>query len=336
MLRWAILGTGFISKTVTEAIALSDGSRVEIIAGRDSAKTADFRARHGVPRAASYDQAIADPDIDVIYIGLPNHQHHPFAIAAAEAGKAVVSEKSLTTTMESAAALVAAARQHDTFFVEGLMYLAHPIHQTFGRLLTDGRVGALHSINGRYGADIAKLVNPAGRGTIFNLGCYPVSLTQFVVQTMLGETAFTDREVAATGVVDRASGTVSDAALVVRFGDCVLATLQSSDSYGNSSDFSVAGDHGVLRFVTNPWLPVAGDNIVSWQPHDGDVEQIVVHDPYDAFYHQVKMVEHHVAAGHTEAARPSPRLLDSMEIMALLTQWEALCLARLPDFDGGA
>ena len=58
--------------------------------------------------------------------------------------------------------------------------------------------------------------------------------------------------------------------------------------------------------ATNPWLPAAGHNIVTWQPREGDIEQIVVSDPHDAFYHQVKMVEHHVAAGHTEAARPSP------------------------------
>lgn len=328
MLRWAILGTGFISNTVIEAIGLSEGSRVDLIAGRDTAKVADFQTRHGIPRAASYDQAIADPDIDVIYIGLPNHQHHAFAMAGAEAGKAVVSEKSLTTTMDTAEALVAAARLHETFFVEGLMYLAHPLHEAFGRLLTDGRLGTLRSITGRYGADIARLVNPAGRGTIYNLGCYPVSLTHFVVQTMLGQAAFSVRNVTGTGIIDQASGTVSDAALAVRFDAGVLATLQSSDNYGNTSEFSVAGDNGVLRFVTNPWLPVAGDNIIAWQPHGGDVEQIVINDPHDAFFHQVKMVEHHVAAGHAEAARPSPRLVDSMEIMSLLTEWEALCLEQ--------
>ncbi len=328
MLRWAILGTGFISNTVIEAVALSNGSRVEVIAGRDRAKTAEMQARHGILRASSFEEAIADPEIDVVYIGLPNHQHHPFAIAAAEAGKAVVSEKSLTTTMHSAEALVDAARTHETFFVEGLMYLSHPLFRTFEALLTDGRLGQLRSINGRYGADIAAVVNPAGGGTIYNLGCYPASLTHFVVQTVLGDHAFGNRRVTGTGVVDPESETVSDAALAVRFGDGVLATLQSSGNYGNTSEFSVAGDGGVLRFATNPWLPVGGENIITWQPHGGDVEHIVVDDPHDAFYHQVKMVERHVAAGDTEAARPSPRLADSLEIMALLTEWEALCLER--------
>ena len=97
--------------------------------------------------------------------------------------------------------------------------------------------------------------------------------------------------------------------------------------YGNTSEFSVAGDGGVLRFETNPWLQEPGDNMISWQPHGGDKEMIVVHDDHDAFYHQIKMVEAHLAAGDLQAERPSPRLQDSLEIMGALTEWEALCLS---------
>jgi predicted dehydrogenase len=327
VLRWAILGTGFISNTVVDAIAASDGSQVDLIASRNPDKLADFQQRHGIARSSSYDDAIADPDIDVVYIGLPNHQHHRFAMTASEAGKAVLSEKSLTTTMDDAHALVHAAQANGTFFVEGLMYLAHPVHTRFVELLTDGRLGALRSISARYGADISHLVNPSGGGTIYNLGCYPVSLTHLVVQTQCGPRAFATRSVSAAGIANAADGTISDAALAVRFDGQVLATVQASDNYGNTSEFSVAGDNGVVRFATNPWLPIAGDNIIIWQPHDGKPESIVVHDEHDAFYHQIKMVESHVAAGDTEATRPSPRLNDSLEIMELLTEWEALCLA---------
>ena len=326
MLRWAVLGTGFISNTVIEAIALSDGSRVDVMAGRNRDKVAHFQKRHGIARGASYPDALADPEIDAIYIGLPNHLHHPFAGAAAQAGKAVLSEKSLTTTMQDAHELASMVQEHGTFFVEGLMYLAHPVHRRFVELLTDGRLGGLRSITARYGASIGHLVNPAGRGTIYNLGCYPVSLAHLVVQTMLGDSAFGDRSVSASGLANGGGGTVSDAALVVRFGNDVLASVQSSDTYGNTSEFSVAGDNGVLRFETNPWLPEAGDNVISWRPYDGPPEKIVVDDQHDAFYHQIKMVEHHVAAGHTQAERPSPRLSDSLEIMELLTEWERLCL----------
>jgi predicted dehydrogenase len=327
MLHWAILGTGFISNTMVDAITASDGSQVDLIAGRNRSKVAEFQKRHCITRSSSYENALSDPNIDAVYIGLPNDQHHPFAIAAAQAGKAVLSEKSLTTTMDDAHSLVQAIRANGTFFVEGLMYLAHPVHRRFVELLSDGRLGTLRSISARYGADIAHLVNPAGRGTIYNLGCYPVSLIHLVVQTQRGPDAFANRSVSGAGIANATDGTICDAALAVRFDNQVLATVQASDSYGNTSEFSVAGDKGVLRFGTNPWLPVAGDNTIIWQPHDARPEPIVVHDRHDAFYHQIKMVEAHVAAGETEAARPSPRLSDSLEIMELLTEWERLCLA---------
>ncbi len=87
MLRWAVLGTGFISNTVIEAIALSDGSRVDVMAGRNRDKVAHFQKRHGIARGASYPDALADPEIDAIYIGLPNHLHHPFARRSSPGGK---------------------------------------------------------------------------------------------------------------------------------------------------------------------------------------------------------------------------------------------------------
>ncbi len=324
-LRWAILGSGFISNTVVEAIGQSEGSVVELVAGRNRDRVEAFQQAHQIPRSVlSYEDAVRDESVDAVYIGLPNHLHHDLAIAAASAGKAVLSEKSLTTTMESANALVRGV-SGQTFFVEGLMYLAHPLYQTVVDLLTDGRLGTLRSVSGRYSANICDVVNPAGRGTIYNLGCYPASLLHLVVQTMCGDDAFMDRDIWGAGNLT-SDDTIGDATLSVRFGNGVLANLQSTDNYGMAHDFSIAGDLGVLRFETNPWLPIAGANVLTWTPYDGEPEAIVVDDPYDAFYHQIKMVERGVNDGRSEASRPSPRLADSLEIMSLLTDWEADCL----------
>lgn len=326
-LRWGVLGTGFISLTMIEAIARSDGSEVTVVAGRNPERLAELCRANAIPRSAvDVDEVFEADDVDVVYVGLPNHLHHDATIAAAAAGKAVLSEKSLTTTMATADQLVARVRLHGTFFVEGLMYLAHPLFQRLTDVLLDGRLGRIRSVRAAYAADIAEVVNPRGGGTIYNLGCYPVSLLHLVVQVTGGDQAFRARSMTGLGSRSAADGNVVDAALTVRFDDGVLASLQSSDSYGNGSEFSISGDHGVLRFETNPWLPVPGVNAFAWQPFDGPVERIVVEDANDAFYHQVKMVERSVAEGRTEAERPSPRLSDSIEIMEMLTEWEALCL----------
>jgi len=180
-------------------------------------------------------------------------------------------------------------------------------------------------VRASYSANIAHLVNPEGKGTLYNLGCYPVSLLQLVMQTVCGHDMFRDRLTQGVGNLSTSDANVIEAAASVRFGNGVLANLHSTDCYGNSHEFSVSGDNGVLRFETNPWLPVAGPNTISWSPFGGQREDIVVVSDHDAFVHQIQMVERHVAAGDTEPARPSPRLADSIEIMEMLTEWEALC-----------
>lgn len=332
MLRWAILGTGFISHTVIQAIKQSDGSRIELVAGRNQERVSAFQSEHGIERGlVGFDEAVNDSNVDVVYIGLPNNQHHELSIAAARAGKAVLSEKSLTTTMSTANELISGVQEQGTLFIEGLMYLAHPLYHRVVELLTDGRLGTIRSVSGRYAADIWQVVNPEGKGTLYNLGCYPASLLHLVVQTACGEDAFLDRTIAAVGNTNE-DGNVCDAALSVRFGNGVLATLQSTDSFGNGSDFAITGDRGVLRFETNPWLPIAGDNVLTFRefgPGYDSPETIVISDANDAFYHQTRLVERCVADGRSEAPRPSPRHRDSLEIMGLLTEWETACLASV-------
>ncbi|MCX5497019.1 Gfo/Idh/MocA family oxidoreductase [Kaistia dalseonensis] len=321
---WGILGTSFISDTVAKAIGQSPGSRIAAVAGRDAARTEAFRARFAIPAAyTDFDALLADPSVDIVYVGLPNNLHHVWTIRAAATGKPVLSEKSLSIDMEKSHALVDAVRAHDSFFVEGLMYLAHPVIARFVEILRDGRLGAVKSIHASYAADIWQLVNPEGRGVLYNLGCYPVSLLHLAIQTVAGEGAFRDRAGTGLGTISAHDGNVSEAAIALRFGNGILATVQTAETHGMHPEFTVIGEKGSLSFVTNPWLPVAGSNRLVWTGFDGSSEVIEVQSDGDAFLHQVRMVERSLAAGLKQAERPSPRLDDSIEIMELLTQWEA-------------
>ncbi|MFY0616108.1 Gfo/Idh/MocA family protein [Shimia sp.] len=322
MLRWGVIGTGFISHALLTAIGNSDRSVASVICGRSEASLADMATQYGVPTTTS-DQAelLISDDVDVVYIALPNHLHRAATEAAMAAGKPVLCEKSLTTTMADAKALVTSVRAANTFFAEGLMYLAHPFMQQLLTVLRDPSVGELRSASGFYAADIWQVVNPAGGGTLYNLGCYPASLLHLVVQTMCGEDAFAHRQIAAFGTRND-DGNIQDTAATIRFDNGVLATLQSTDSHGFAHSFEIVTTKGTLRFATNPWLPEADENRMVWQPYDGPVRDIVVEAKHDAFYHQTRMVERALAAGTKEATRPSPRLSDSLEIMQFLTDWD--------------
>lgn len=328
MLRWGILGTGFISHAMLGAIRDSDGSSVAMLCGRNEAALGDLSAQCGITNTTT-DQAelFANPDVDVIYIALPNHLHRAATEAAVAAGKPVLCEKSLTTNMEDANALISSVKTAKTFFAEGLMYLAHPFMQQLVTVLRDPSVGELRSVSGFHAADIWQVVNPAGGGTLYNLGCYPASLLHLVVQTMSGEDAFATRSIAAHGNIGK-DNTLQDTSLSVRFDNGVLANLMSTDGHGMAHEFVIVTTKGTLRFATNPWLPEAGENRLIWQPFEGPARDVVVETKHDAFYHQTKMVERALAIGAKEAPRPSPRLSDSVEIMQFLTDWEAAALSQ--------
>ncbi|ATY67054.1 oxidoreductase [Cordyceps militaris] len=323
MLRWGILGTSFISDVVARAIIASDGSHIQAVFGRD-------------PARLSPEALLADPAVDAVYVGLPSHKHAAAVLLAVAAGKkAILSEKSLATTMADAHAMTAAVRAAgDVFFLEGLMYLAHPVMAALVAVVAGGRLGRLRGFSAYYAADIAAKANPRGRGTIYNLGCYPVSLLHLVLETAAGGAwRGGKRTVLGQGTLATSDDGVTyarDAALTVRFEDAgVLATIQSSDSFGNDFACTIQGETASLTFVTNPWLPPAGDSVFRIKTYKGGaVETVTVPSAMDAFGHQIQKVQDYVASGVREPTRPSPSWDNSVEIMELLTEWEADIFAR--------
>lgn len=329
-LRWAILGTSFISHTVVQAIQASSASRITAVFGRNEGRLDAFATQYGIPRRyTTIDGILDDAEVDVVYIGLPSHLHADATIKAARKGKAILSEKSLATTMKDSEEMIKVVREQGVFFLEGLMYLCHPVMHKLAEVIGSGVLGDVKSIQGHYCANIWKKANPEGRGTIYNLGCYPVSLIHWVMESAYGHGAFAaGRQSSGHGNVVTEGGVkhVRDAALVTRFANGVLATVQASDSYGNGNSFVIQGTKASLRFLTNPWLPQAGEgsNVMEIRPNggSGEIERIEVGGDWDAFGYQVKKVEEGVRGGVKEASRPSPGWTHSLEIMGLLLEWE--------------
>ena len=289
MSKWGIAGTGFISHAMLGAIARREGSEAVAISGRSAETRIELQSQYGIGTGVeTVAELAALPDLDAIYIGLPNHLHREASEVALAAGKAVLCEKSLTTTYKDAEALADAAKSSGQFFAEGLMYLAHPIYQTLVDVLRSEDIGELRHITGFYAADIWQVVNPAGKGTLYNLGCYPASLMQMVVQAMCGEEVFSARDLTAKGNVNE-DGNICDAAVSVRFGNGVLASLHSTDSYGMAHEFVIATTKGTIRFDHNPWLPDAEANGFTWRGYDGSEKQYSVDVQGDAFDHQLEM-----------------------------------------------
>ncbi len=329
-LNWGVLGTSFISGIMAGAIEKHDGSNLYAVAGRSLQGLEAFVQQHPVQRQYDhYDALISDPDVDVVYIGLPNHIHHEYVIKAANAGKAILCEKSLSVNMADTDAALDAVARNGVFFLEGLMYLTHPFATQIATLIRGGALGEIKSINASYCASIAQFVNPGSKGAIYNLGCYPASLIHLVMQNASADGQCPAWSLTAHGRRN-SDNNVCETAAVIQFDNGTLAQLHCAEDYGMFWAFSVAGTQGRMDIVSNPWLPEAQGNQIRVLPYEGagDEQNYSPEADGDAFHYQVRQVWDALKGGQLSLNRPAARPVDSREIMQLLTEWESQTVCR--------
>jgi len=142
-IRWGILGGAAIAgNTFIPAIKKASGAELVAIASRKAEKAKDWAVRFGIQKAyGSYQELLADPEIDAVYNPLPNHLHLPLTIAALRAGKHVLCEKPLALTAAEVREMFAEAERQNRLLMEGFMYRFHPRLKRTLELLESGAVG---------------------------------------------------------------------------------------------------------------------------------------------------------------------------------------------------
>jgi predicted dehydrogenase len=185
--RWGVLGTARIAlNAVIPAMQRSPATRVTAIASRDVGKAQAAARALAIPRAyGSYEELIADPEIEAIYNPLPNHLHVPWSIRAAEAGKHVLCEKPLGLTADDARRLLAVRERSGVCVGEAFMVRTHPQWLRVRELVRSGRIGDLkvvagHFSHNRYRPDDVRNRDDWGGGMLMDLGCYPITLSRWL------------------------------------------------------------------------------------------------------------------------------------------------------------
>jgi predicted dehydrogenase len=187
-IRWGMLSTAKIGRNwVIPATQASETGVVTAIASRDLAAAKAVAAQFGIEEAyGSYEELLADPDVDAIYNPLPNHLHISWSIRAIEAGKHVMCEKPIGLSAAEGEELVeAAAARSDLKVMEAFMYRFHPQWQTARQMVRDGRIGELRTIStdfSYFNNDPQNIRNQMeiGGGALMDIGCYPISLSRFI------------------------------------------------------------------------------------------------------------------------------------------------------------
>ncbi|WP_377640919.1 Gfo/Idh/MocA family protein [Oryzobacter terrae] len=200
--RWGVLGPGGIATTFAQAVRHGTRSSVVAVGSRSADRAAEFAARHEVPRAhGSYEELVADPDVEAVYVASPHSEHHAHALLALRAGKPVLVEKAFTRNLREADEVLAEARSRGLLAAEAMWSRYLPSYDVVRRTIDAGTLGDVLLVD----ADHAQLLWPDGParlsqpelagGAMLDLGVYV--------------TAFADHVLGGLDDV-RATGTLSD------------------------------------------------------------------------------------------------------------------------------
>lgn len=185
--RWGVLSTAGIGvRKVVPAMQNGEWTEVTAIASRDLGKAEEAARTLGIAKAyGSYEELLADPQIEAVYNPLPNQLHVPWSIKAAEAGKHVLCEKPLSMTVAEAKTLLAVQQRTGVVIGEAFMVRTHPQWLRARELVQSGRIGPLRSIQGffsYFNTDPKNIRNipECGGGALMDIGCYPINTSRFL------------------------------------------------------------------------------------------------------------------------------------------------------------
>jgi xylose dehydrogenase (NAD/NADP) len=247
--RWGILSTARINRLLLAGARRSDRVDVVAVASREEARAQAFAHEHGVERAhGSYEALLADPEVEAVYIPLPNALHVEWSLRALEAGKHVLCEKPLTRRPDEVEAAFDVAERADRFLMEAFMYRHHPQTRRVVELVQEGAIGELRLVRSAFSFPLTKLADvrmspELAGGALMDVGCYCVSGSRLLA----GEPDAVDGQqlLARSGVDVRFVGTLA-------FPGGVLAHFDCGFDLPLRSALEVVGSDGAL-FVADPW-----------------------------------------------------------------------------------
>lgn len=335
MVKYAVLGTSFISRVMVEAIERSDCGTVQCVASRTPANVEKFATEFNIALwYTDYKKAINDPEVDVVFIGLPTHLHAEYTKVCAQAGKHILCEKSFTVNAREARSALEIVKQCSVFCMEAQMYRCHPIIEALKeQVLTVKPLGNIVSINAVFTAPIINLFNRTAGGAISDLGCYPISLIRY----LFGEP---ERFISATADIVAAEGTSNafdrEASCELLLQEGIVAKVRTSNNEDLVWQFDISCEKGMIS-LSNLWEPSINDAInitsaPSSAPSNDYTRSIVVNVPDGKNFYtlQIDTVNSHVLAGHVEADSPAMNWQDSINNMVVLDEWRKLIGLKYP------
>ena len=272
-IRWGILSTANIGRAaVIPAIQASRNGQVVAVASRDAQKAADFAAKNGIPRSyGSYEALLDDPEIDAVYIPLPNSLHCEWTIKSAQAGKHILCEKPLALTASQCLEMDEAAKGNGVLLMEAFMYRFHPRTEKVIELVKAGALGHVCVIQSSFTfrltqPDNIRLRADLGGGSLMDVGSYCVNLSR----TLAGE-----EPVEVQAVVNWATSGVDDQMIgSLRFASGLMAQFNSALNLARCEQYTVMGVNGYLN-VPAAFIPGKKDALIHEFREREETQQVI-------------------------------------------------------------
>ncbi len=279
--NWGVLGPGFVAtRAVIPAIQNVANARVLAVASSNKERARLTAARFSIKQAYDdYDQLLADPDIQAVYIALPNHLHYKRTIRAAQAGKHVLCEKPLAMNAAECDEMIAACRQAHVLLMEAVMYRFHPRMQYLKQLLVSGACGNIRFLHTAFSFPFHAPGNyrnfsQFGGGALLDVGSYCVNAARWLTGSEPQDTQ---------GISYSQNGVDTSTMAILRFERDILAHIQCSFTAAEHQVIEVVGSKGA---VTAPLAFTAwkDDTTLLFIQRGSTLEQKVFApaDPYQA------------------------------------------------------
>ena len=292
-LNWGLISTARINRALIKPLRASDRNALVAVASRTQETAEKYAAEWDIPQAfGSYQAMLDDPGIDVVYNSLPNSLHTEWTVKALQAGKHVLCEKPLATSLEEVDAMREAAQSTVRYLTEAFMYRHHPQTLKVKQMIDEGVIGKVRLIKGEFtfnirSEDDVRLDPELGGGSIWDVGCYPISYTRYILGSE-PEEVFGWQVTGNSGVDEVFSGQM-------RFPGGELAQFDSGFRSPYRSRIEIVGSEGALR-VPRPFNPGLEIDVELW---DGEKWEILNMPGQELYIGEVEDLADAVLLGKT-------------------------------------
>ena len=254
-IRWGILGTGSIAKAFAEAIQETEGDLIAV-ASNTKQRAEEFVKDYQCEPVEGYHNLISNPAINAVYVATPHTSHFELSAECLRNKKAVLCEKPMTMNATETMALIDLSRKHNTLLMEAFMYKIHPQTQKIISLVKDRLQGPLQiKANFCFSVDVPethRLVNKdLGGGSILDIGCYPTSISRYVVGAINNKGFMNPISFKAEGELN-SQGIDLNASAKLKFEDGSVAEIKSATNKQTDTDV-VISDNQLSMIVNQPW-----------------------------------------------------------------------------------